>query len=426
MQMGEKSIRVITVGRTGAEAALRRDPDIELIRLSAPMEAIGEVVRANGDASIVLVGPEGEPRQSAADAADWVAGLRRASPSVRIVRILESKDQGAALPPYDATTDLDQLSDTLDNLTGRADPPSLLPDPHQPVPASRNGIHAAESSIGDAELVAALIRGEDIHATALTALSNRLATPAQLLNTPSETTVEVRWRDRLFGHLSAPGVDPSRLASHAAWLASWLRFNEQQAELRRAAFTDPLTGAWNRRYFDRFLPAAIERAKTSRATVTVLMFDIDDFKRFNEKYGHGAGDEILVQTVKLLRSVIRPSDRVFRLGGDEFVVVFHEPHGPRQKGSKPPESVFAISQRFQKQICEHRFPKLAEEAPGTLTISGGLATYPWDGRDADELLERADQLAAESKRLGKNAITLGPGAARACTSDHDHAAGEHS
>ena len=95
-------------------------------------------------------------------------------------------------------------------------------------------------------------------------------------------------------------------------------------------------------------------------------------------------------------------------------MIFYEPQGPRDPESKPLESVYQIAKRFQQQICTHRFPKLGAEAMGTLTVSGGLASYPWDGHDADSLLEQADMLAIESKRNGKNAMTLGPGAETIC------------
>src|SRR5205823_1003498 len=112
-------------------------------------------------------------------------------------------------------------------------------------------------------------------------------------------------------------------------------------------------------------------------------------------------------------------DRVCRIGGDEFVVLFHDPEGPRvppPPGPVPhtPQSIASIAARFQKQICEHNFPKLADQAPGTLTISGGLETFPWDGNTVQELLDRADALALRSKAGGKNVITLGPGAERVC------------
>ncbi|MBO6514208.1 MAG: GGDEF domain-containing protein [Phycisphaerales bacterium] len=197
------------------------------------------------------------------------------------------------------------------------------------------------------------------------------------------------------------------LAEHAVWLGAWLRLEQQQRALRMAAFTDELTGAWNRRYFKRFLDAAIEQARSARRTLTLLYFDIDDFKGYNDRYGHEAGDEILVETVRLLESVIRPGDKVCRIGGDEFVVIFYEPKGPRDLGSSPPESIYSLATRFQQQICEHRFPKLGDEACGTLTISGGLASFPWDGSDGESLLAVADRLAMQSKRSGKNVITLG-------------------
>ena len=78
-------------------------------------------------------------------------------------------------------------------------------------------------------------------------------------------------------------------------------------------------------------------------------------------------------------------------------------------------TVRKAADRFQRAICAHKFPKLLEEAPGTLTISAGLAGFPWDGRDPEDLLARADEMAMHSKRQGKNVVTYGPGAMQACT-----------
>ena len=122
------------------------------------------------------------------------------------------------------------------------------------------------------------------------------------------------------------------------------------------------------------------------------------------------GDEVLRETVQLLRSTIRRGDHVFRIGGDEFVVIFSDPDGPRNPGTSPPDSVDQIVRRFQSQVFRMRLPKLGLDAPGTVTVSAGLATYPWDGLDAKSLLSHADQLALQSKRSGKNLITFGPGA----------------
>jgi len=143
-----------------------------------------------------------------------------------------------------------------------------------------------------------------------------------------------------------------------------------------------------------------------------MVFDIDDFKHYNDRFGHDAGDEVLRETVRLLNSVIRSGDKVCRIGGDEFAVIFADLEGPRELGSNHPESVEQIAARFQDQICQMKFPKLGLDAPGTLSVSGGLATYPWDGTTAADLLHHADQLALQSKCKGKNVITMGPGTQR--------------
>jgi diguanylate cyclase (GGDEF)-like protein len=142
--------------------------------------------------------------------------------------------------------------------------------------------------------------------------------------------------------------------------------------------------------------------------ITLMVFDIDDFKHYNDEYGHDVGDEVLRETVRLLKSVIRRGDRVFRIGGDEFVVVFSDPEGPREAGSTHPASVETIAKRFQAQLNKASFPKLGVEGPGPLSVSGGLACFPWDGTDAQTLLRIADQLSLQSKRKGKNLITFGP------------------
>lgn len=275
----------------------------------------------------------------------------------------------------------------------------------------------AGPSVGDVDLVAILLRGDDVRSTATRLARARLGVPASLDAGPDapEGSSAVAWRGRSFGWLIAPEAAEADRRAVAGWLAGWLQLASQHAELRHAAFIDPLTGAYNRRFFDRFLPSAIEQARAARTHVTLLVFDIDEFKKYNDQHGHGAGDEILTEVVRLLRSVIRPTDRVCRIGGDEFAVIFSDP--PRDATSRPPESVFEISRRFQQQVIDHRFPKLGSDAPGALTVSGGLATFPWDASTDKGLLERADALAMQSKRLGKNAIALGPGAELVCRKD---------
>lgn len=277
----------------------------------------------------------------------------------------------------------------------------------------------------DLPLVQAMLAGQSVIDLAIERINTRLGRNDISFVTQSDDQTSIQGLPVMFGdslagklactdHAWAMGRGYHALVHQVQWLKGWIKLDIQQSELRNAAFTDSLTGAWNRRYFTRYLDAAIAQSRIARQPMTVMIFDIDGFKHYNDSYGHAAGDEILIETVKLLKSVIRPSDRVCRVGGDEFAVIFYEPKGPRGPESKPLESVYQIATRFQKQICQHRFPKLAGEAQGTLTVSAGLASFPWDGHDSESLLEQADQLAMESKRQGKNAITLGPGAESVC------------
>lgn len=229
---------------------------------------------------------------------------------------------------------------------------------------------------------------------------------------------EIRRGDRAFGfvHAPLPATDDD-LESWSQWLGHWMALRHHVNELWTLALRDDLTGAWNRRYFRRFLQSIVDRASHERFRVTLLVFDIDDFKKYNDRYGHAAGDEILVQAARLMQSVVREHDVVARIGGDEFAVIFWDADAPREPNSEHPDNVKFVTERFRRAICAHKFPKLLEEAPGTLTISAGLAGFPWDGRTPDDLLNKADEMALKSKQQGKNAVTFGPGAMQTCAMD---------
>jgi diguanylate cyclase (GGDEF)-like protein len=175
---------------------------------------------------------------------------------------------------------------------------------------------------------------------------------------------------------------------------------------RKLAETDDLTGLPNRRRLMQFLNEKVALAEKTRTTLTVLYFDIDDFKRYNDAYGHDAGDEILCDIGRLFVKCTRDSDMVSRYGGDEFVVVFWDPEGPRTAGSHHPERVMQIVERFRAALKKHTFRRLGPEATGCLTISGGIAHYPWDGRSGPELVEIADRALLQAKDGGKNRFAV--------------------
>lgn len=184
--------------------------------------------------------------------------------------------------------------------------------------------------------------------------------------------------------------------------------------LERLATTDDLTGLKNRRYIREFARQIIERARHSAGRVTLLVFDIDNFKHYNDVYGHATGDEILRQAALLMRRCCRPHDVVGRIGGDEFAVVFwddphivSEPASDRRhaEAEHPSEPVF-IAMRFQSEFGHAELNLLGPEGQGILTISGALAGFPRDGTTVQELFERADAALLEVKRSGKNRIYL--------------------
>jgi diguanylate cyclase (GGDEF)-like protein len=287
-------------------------------------------------------------------------------------------------------------------------PDGAAREPVEPTPNRR---------LGDLDLVDAILEGPgSLEETALELLIQETGWSDAVLLPHDSAPVgvpaaEVAWRGDRFGLLCTRSATESELVRWAEWLARWLALAHKQARLEEFAFTDPLTGAWNRRYFDAFLRQTIDDARKARRAVTLMVFDVDDLKRYNDAYGHEAGDQALRETARALQSVVRKTDRVCRIGGDEFVIVFPHRDGPRRAGSTPLESVDVIFQRVCAIIRECRFPQLGCEAPGTLTISAGAAMFPWDGHDAETLLRHADRLAIESKRKGKDALTLGPGAA---------------
>jgi diguanylate cyclase (GGDEF)-like protein len=191
--------------------------------------------------------------------------------------------------------------------------------------------------------------------------------------------------------------------------------------LERLATEDDLTGLKNRRYIWEFSRQIIEYAKKEKGRVTLLVFDVDDLKKYNDIYGHQAGDEILKEAAVLMRRCCRAHDVVGRIGGDEFAVIFwDDPQQQRTAASAKsqerrsanadhPAEAITIAKRFVKDLSKAGLSAsggLGPEGRGVLTISGGLASFPRDGRTIEELFRQADKALMEAKRSGKNRIYL--------------------
>jgi diguanylate cyclase (GGDEF)-like protein len=188
--------------------------------------------------------------------------------------------------------------------------------------------------------------------------------------------------------------------------------------LEKLATEDDLTGLKNRRYIREFSRQIIEHAMKENGRVTLLIFDIDNFKHYNDVYGHSAGDEILRQAAVLMRRCCRSHDVVGRIGGDEFAVVFwDEPQAKstqmsaegserRSAMARHPKEAIYVAKRFQKELGKAELHLLGPEGKGVLTISGGLASLGNGCSTVQELFEQTDKALLEAKRSGKNRIYL--------------------
>jgi diguanylate cyclase (GGDEF)-like protein len=161
-----------------------------------------------------------------------------------------------------------------------------------------------------------------------------------------------------------------------------------KAQLWDMAVTDSLTGLYVRRYFIVKLQEEIHRAERYNKPLSVVMVDLDRFKKINDTYGHDAGDRALKTISQFFQKNIRDIDAIGRYGGEEFVMLIPD---------ADKKAAFCLAERLRKELAK---VKLEDLPP--ITISLGIATYPSDGTDIDELIKKADAAMYEAKRKGRN------------------------
>ncbi len=160
---------------------------------------------------------------------------------------------------------------------------------------------------------------------------------------------------------------------------------------------DALTGIYNRQFYDRQMPVEIERAMRSGSALSMLMLDLDDFKRINDEMGHKKGDEALVAVAEIIRKNLRKVDLAFRYGGEEIVILL--------PGTPEFEAVHT-AERLRRVIQQHRGFRDANGSPHEVTVSVGVAVYPDTAKSADQLFVQADDAMYRAKQRGKNQVVL--------------------
>jgi diguanylate cyclase (GGDEF)-like protein len=167
---------------------------------------------------------------------------------------------------------------------------------------------------------------------------------------------------------------------------------QTRARLEHLAQTDSLTGLYNHRYFHERLRSELTRASRSHESVAVLMFDLDDFKRVNDVYGHGAGDQLLTRVGRIARDTVRGSDVVCRIGGEEFGVIMP---------SCDARAALALAGRLADNFAAEDF-----EPTGPMTVSIGIALGPQHAMNPRELAACAEAGMMTAKTRGKNQFVL--------------------
>ncbi len=170
------------------------------------------------------------------------------------------------------------------------------------------------------------------------------------------------------------------------------RINDFQ-QIQQQSITDSLTQIPNRRFFDSQLKLEIERSSRYNHPLTLLMIDIDHFKRYNDRYGHPIGDVALKNVVRCLRSILREGDFLARYGGEEFMVIL--PEADKTQGMNVAEKLRLAVQAFAETAAE-------QQGRQKLTISIGVASLPENSTNGDALIEMVDQALYWAKAQGRN------------------------
>ncbi len=190
---------------------------------------------------------------------------------------------------------------------------------------------------------------------------------------------------------SFPDEDIATLESVADICATAIQNAYYFQQVEQLAYVDGLTGVFNRRLFERRIGEEIERATRYSSTLSIIMVDIDHFKRVNDECGHLLGDEVLRRVSQIFQQALRKPDVCCRYGGEEFAIVLPETSGPK---------AIHVAEKLRNLIADYEFPGV----PRRITISAGVADFPRCGRTRDDVVRAADDSLYLAKQSGRNRV----------------------
>ena len=226
------------------------------------------------------------------------------------------------------------------------------------------------------------------------------------LDTNEFVTAPLRAKDKVIGVILADNIFTRReitkddirmlimLANQAGLAIENSRLYEKTVTQTNI---DSLTNLWNHGYFQYKLSDEIKKTKETLQTLSLIMLDIDYFKNYNDSLGHQLGDEILIQIAKILKESSRRLDYVCRYGGEEFAVIL--PQTNKHEATK-------LAERMRLNIQNYNFRKEEIQPEKKITVSIGLATFPEDSQNKDQLISCADTALFEAKKTGKNKVCI--------------------
>ncbi len=216
-----------------------------------------------------------------------------------------------------------------------------------------------------------------------------------------EMAVPIIFGDRLIGVIGIGKVtkktgNEGNFLKMIADVAGVVLFNQALlGETKHKAETDPLTGLYNRRYFFQMARNAVEKSRRDYSPISIFLFDIDNFKHYNDTNGHEAGDVLLKELSRVILDITRKTSVVARYGGEEFIVLLP---GIKKEGA------LIYAERLRETICSHPFPHRHTQPLGYVSISGGVASFPADAGSIKEIISLADAALYQAKSDGRNKV----------------------